>query len=112
MILFRFLIKYGMQEMKYTLYSGFAVKDIDWDELYKIYRPQINENTSESELFDITTQMLRHLNDNHVQIARENPKRHFSAGLLGYLIDDIGFDSTINIFMSLPISKKGILNMI
>ena len=89
-----------------TLYSGFAVKDIDWDELYKIYRPQINENTSESELFDITTQMLRHLNDNHVQIAKENPKRHFSAGLLGYLIDDIGFDSTINIFMSLPISKR------
>ena len=89
-----------------TLYSGFAVKDIDWDKLYKIYRAKINENTSESELFNITTQMLRHLNDNHVQIAKENPERHFSAGLLGYLIDDIGFDSTINIFMSLPISKR------
>jgi len=89
-----------------TLYSGFAVKDIKWDKLYKIYRPQINENTSESELFDITTQMLRHLNDNHVQIATENPERHFSAGLFGYLFDDIGFDSTLSILTSLPISKR------
>lgn len=89
-----------------TLYSGFAHKDIDWDKLYKIYRPKINENTSENELFDITTQMLRHLNDNHVQIAKENPERHFSAGLFGYLFDDIGFDSTLSILSSLPVSDK------
>ena len=89
-----------------TLYSGFAVKDIDWDKLYKIYRPKINENTSESELFKITTNMLRHLNDNHVQIVKGNPERHFSAGLIGYMIDDIGFDSTISIFTALPVSEK------
>ncbi len=89
-----------------TLYSGFAHKSIDWNILYDIYSPRINEKTSESELFDIVTDMLRRLNDNHVQIAKENPERHFSAGLLGYLIDDIGFDSTLNIFMSLPVTEK------
>lgn len=89
-----------------TLYSGFAHKDIDWNILYNIYRTRVNEKTSEPELFEIVTDMLRHLNDNHVQIAKENPERHFSSGLLGNLIDDIGFDSTLNIFMSLPISEK------
>lgn len=89
-----------------TLYSGFAEKDIDWDKLHDIYRDKINENTSESELFEIVTDMLRHLNDNHVQIAKKTPEQHFSAGLLGYLIDDIGFESTINIFTSLPVSEK------
>ena len=89
-----------------TLYSGFTVKDINWNKLYEIYRPKINENTSESELFETITNMLRHLNDNHVQIAKENPERHFSAGLLGYIIDDIGFEETISIFISLPVSEK------
>jgi len=89
-----------------TLYSGFARKNIDWNVLYNIYRPKVNEKTSDNELFGIVTNMLRHLNDNHVQIAKENPERHFSAGLLGYLIDDIGFDSTLNIFTSMPISEK------
>jgi len=89
-----------------TLYSGFAHSDIDWNTLYDIYRPRVNENTSEQELFNIITCMLRHLNDNHVQIATENPELHFSAGLLGYLIDDIGFDSTIKIFTSSPVPEK------
>lgn len=89
-----------------TLYSGFAYKDIDWNILYNIYSQKVNEKTSETELFGIVTDMLRHLNDNHVQIAKENPEQHFSAGLLGYIIDDIGFDSTLNIFTSMPVSKK------
>ena len=89
-----------------TMYSGFAEKDIDWNKLNDIYRDKINENTSESELFETVANMLRFLNDNHVQIAKESPEQYFSAGLLGYLIDDIGFDSTINIFTSLPVSEK------
>lgn len=89
-----------------TSYSGFAVKDIDWDKLHAIYKPKISPSMSEKELFNVVTDMLRHLNDNHVQIAKENPERHFSAGLLGYIIDDIGFDSTIMLYSSLPISEK------
>jgi len=95
-----------------TLYSGFAVKDIDWNKLYKIYRPRINENISESELFNTVSQMLKHLNDNHVQIAKENPEQHFSAGLFGYLFDDIGFDSTLSILNSLPVSEKYFRNRV
>ncbi len=89
-----------------TIYSGFTVKDIDWKKLKKIYREKLNKNTTKSELFDIISDMLRHLNDNHVQIAKENPERHFSAGLFGYLFDDIGFNSTLEIFNLLPVSEK------
>lgn len=89
-----------------TIYSGFAVKDIDWDKLHAIYKPMIKPDMSGKELFDVVTDMLRHLNDNHVQIAKENPERHFSAGLLGYIIDDIGFDSTLELYNTLPITEK------
>lgn len=89
-----------------TTYSGFAVKDIDWDKLHVIYKPMIKPDMSEKELFNVITDMLRYLNDNHVQIAKENPERHFSAGLLGYIIDDIGFDSTIMLYNTLPITEN------
>ena len=95
-----------------TSYSGFIHKDIDWDKLYSIYQPQINENTSESELFTVIGDMLRHLNDNHVQVSIEEPLQHFSAGLFGYLIGDIGIDSTLTILYSNPVLenyfKKGL----
>jgi hypothetical protein len=89
-----------------TLYSGFVHKDIDWDLLYKIYRPSIKDKTSEDELFEVVTDMLTHLHDNHVQIDNENPKRYFSAGIYGYLVDDIGIDSAMKIlFKPLPVSR-------
>lgn len=89
-----------------TSYSGFIHKDIDWNRLYTIYYQQIDENTSENELFKVIGAMMRHLNDNHVQISIEEPFKHFSAGLYGYLIDDIGIESTMQILYSNPVPVK------
>lgn len=95
-----------------TSYSGFVHKDLDWDKLYRIYHQQIDDITLESELFVVIGNMMRHLNDNHVQISIEKPLQHFSSGLYGYLIDDIGIDSTVQILYSKPVSenyfKKGL----
>lgn len=49
-------------------YAQFEVKNVDWDALYDVYRPQVTSATSESELFEIMMTMLRHLNDSHVCI--------------------------------------------
>jgi C-terminal processing protease CtpA/Prc len=48
------------------LYGTFEVRGIDWNALYREYRPQVKPTTSEAELFGIVGQMLDHLNDGHV----------------------------------------------
>jgi carboxyl-terminal processing protease len=65
-------------DKKYTL---FVPKRVDWDALYKIYRPKVSSQTSESELFDIMAALLSHLNDNHVRL--ESPNRSYRSGILG-----------------------------
>ena len=49
-------------------YAVFEQRDVDWDALYDIYRPQVNENTTDAELHDVLTAMLAHLDDAHVSL--------------------------------------------
>jgi carboxyl-terminal processing protease len=65
-----------------TLYSGFVHKYIDWDLLYKIYRPSIKDKTSEDELFEVVTDMLTHLHDNHVQLIMKIQSGIFLQGYM------------------------------
>lgn len=51
------------------LYGTFEVRGIDWNDLYREYRPQVKAAASEAELLDIVGHMLDHLNDGHVWIA-------------------------------------------
>jgi len=64
-------------------YALFGPKNIDWDALYKIYRPRVTAQTSDDELFDILSSLLGHLNDNHVRL--QSPRRSFQSGILGDL---------------------------
>jgi len=61
-------------------YSHFGVKNIDWNALYRIYRPRVTAQTTDEELFDILSALLGHLNDNHVGLR--SPSRRFGAGIL------------------------------
>lgn len=49
-------------------YSFFDYKSIDWDGVYQTYRPQINNNMTDRELFDKCAEMLRILRDGHVNL--------------------------------------------
>ena len=49
-------------------YSFFEHKQIDWDSLYTVYRPQVSEKTTEKELFEIISSMVENLQDGHVNI--------------------------------------------
>ncbi|MCG8329991.1 MAG: S41 family peptidase [Chitinophagales bacterium] len=60
-------------------YALFNVKNIDWDALYAEYRPQVNQTTTDEELWDILTEMLEHLNDGHV-ILGDYQYRYFESG--------------------------------
>ncbi len=50
-------------------YCFFSYKDVDWNAVYSRYRPMVDDNTDEYELFDIMSEMLRELKDGHVNLV-------------------------------------------
>lgn len=52
-------------------YSFFQYKNVDWDSVYDAYRPLVNSTTSDVELFDIMKDMLRLLQDGHVNLRSD-----------------------------------------
>jgi carboxyl-terminal processing protease len=56
-------------------YSGLTVRPVNWDSLYKVYRPQVTDKTTNEQLSDIFNAMIRPFNDNHLG---------FKAGLREY----------------------------
>ena len=91
-----------------TRYAIFIPKRVDWDLLYKIYRPKVTHQTTDDELFDIMSKMLGHLNDNHVRLATADRSRSFSAGILEDLRKDkfSGSDEAMRFFRQRPVNEK------
>jgi len=52
-------------------YSLFEYKGIDWDSVYQIYRPQVDNNMSAQELFDLMETMLNTLRDAHINLRSD-----------------------------------------
>lgn len=61
-------------------YSLFEAKNIDWDNLYSIYRPQVTQNTTEEELWSIMSNLLEHLDDSHVTLFNSDESNYFTSG--------------------------------
>ena len=61
-------------------YAQFGVKNVDWDALYRVYRPRVTPATTDEELWNIILSMLRHLNDSHVCLSDE--KRRNCGGVM------------------------------
>jgi len=49
-------------------YSFFEEKSINWDSLYEVYRPQVEQDMNPIELFDLCADMLYELRDGHVNL--------------------------------------------
>ena len=58
-------------------YVFFLSKNVNWQALYDIYAPQVTDQTDNSELFDILSSMLTHLNDVHVTLI--TPFKNFNS---------------------------------
>lgn len=56
-------------------YSFFELKGVNWDEVYDIYRPLVNDDTSDEELFTILGNMGMILKDGHVSITNSITQR-------------------------------------
>ena len=79
-------------------YSNFECKDIDWRELYTVYRAKVSSRTRNSELFKIMTELLSHLDDKHVYIRRFN-KVYFS----GYDLPALNYFRILGFDFRLPL---------
>jgi len=71
-------------------YGQFSVKNVDWDLIYRMYRPQVTAATSDEELWDILVTMLGTLNDAHVCLG--DGTRRICAGAEYTLAGDFSVD--------------------
>jgi len=87
-------------------YAIFGPRHVDWEALYKLYRPRVTAQTTDDELFAVMSAMLGHLNDNHVFLMSEKPDRFFSAGYLNQLLGEGGFESLRKLIAQRPVPDK------
>jgi len=73
-------------------YSFFKFKKINWDSIYSVYRPEINNDLSDRELFDKMAEMLNELRDGHVNLYSDFDE---SRNLEWYSPYPSNFNSTI-----------------
>jgi C-terminal processing protease CtpA/Prc len=73
-------------------YASFEQRNVDWNETYNTYRPLVNMETTNDELWNIFKSMLRSLDDGHVSLIRPDDKYYFSNLILDEKIDDELFD--------------------
>ena len=90
-------------------YVFFKYKNINWQTLYDIYAPQVTDLTDNSELFDILSSMLAHLNDVHVTLtmpfrsfnsANKRPEGTLNLDLVKSKYLSTGFQTTGNGFFT------------
>lgn len=55
-------------EEVHRYYPFVLMEDLDWDRLYRRYRPKVQAETTDSELFQVLSQLLAHLQDGHVNL--------------------------------------------
>lgn len=87
------------------LYGSFEVKGINWDSVYVANRSKISENTSDSELYAVFTDMLDILNDNHVFLYPTDPNlASYNSGIIGRLktFQDFKMDVVKSNYLTAP----------
>lgn len=87
-------------------YALFGARSVDWQALYDVYRPRVNSETTDEQLFDILTAMLSHLNDNHVILQAESLGRDFSAGYLGSYFEEMGLEGAFELLAQRPLPRR------
>jgi carboxyl-terminal processing protease len=58
----------------------FRLTNTNWKEMYDHYRPQVNEQTTDSSLFEIFSQMLKPLNDGHTGVLDIERNKIYTPG--------------------------------
>lgn len=81
-------------------YAFFKLRNIDWKKTYDKYRPAINKNTTDEELFDTFSKMLAPFEDNHINVIIPSKKQFKSTKPSNY-VKEFPTDSLRNLFWSM-----------
>lgn len=76
-------------------YAPFEERGVDWNEAYNDFRPQVNANTTDDELFGVLTQMLQLFDDGHINLTTPNRQIFYSNKIKNELIDDDLFNKDV-----------------
>jgi hypothetical protein len=61
-------------------YGLFHARGWDWDSIYLVYQPQVNEQTTAKELWSVFTKMIFYLDDGHTFIYSPSLRWSFTSG--------------------------------
>ena len=65
-------------------YALFPVKNIDWDSVYTVFRPRVNDEMAGSELAVVLADMLETLKDGHVSILADGRRYTYQGFFENY----------------------------
>ncbi len=81
-------------------YPLFSVKNVDWDSLHSVFGSKINASTTDSELWNIFSELIQCLNDGHVVlIDKRLSKFSQSSEISKRKMDDFSLDLVKNKFL-------------
>ncbi len=60
-------------------YGLFQARGWNWDSIYTVYSPQVTDQTTDGELWDIFTDMIGYLDDSHTFVVSPPPSERFFA---------------------------------
>jgi carboxyl-terminal processing protease len=61
-------------------YGLFHARALNWDSIYAVYRPQVNAQTTDEELWSVFKSMIAYLDDGHTALLSYQFKELFSSG--------------------------------
>ncbi len=64
-------------------YSSFAINGLDWDSIYTAYRPRAEDSHTEAATWQLMSELLEALDDEHVKLFDDANGRFFGSGLAG-----------------------------
>jgi carboxyl-terminal processing protease len=79
----------------YEEYAPFEERNVNWESAYNKYRPLVNANTSEDELFAVLSELLSILDDGNVSLTAPDREVFFSNRIRREKIDDELFSKSV-----------------
>mgnify|MGYP002397608194 CR=1 FL=1 len=76
-------------------YAPFEERNVDWAGAYNTYRPLVKPNTTDDELFEVLSEMLKLFDDGHLSLTAPNRQVFFSNRIRRELIDDALFNKQV-----------------